>query len=166
MLERDEVSWNSMILGYVYWGEVEKARELFEEMPLRGNVVCWTAMINGYGKEGNLVEMLDLFCDMLVSADEAEPNSATMVCLVSACSSLANFEVVRWISTFIDVNAIPLNIFLSTALIDMYSKCGDVEKARRIFDRMSSKNLASWNAIITGYVQNGLMEEAIQLFIA
>jgi pentatricopeptide repeat protein len=108
--------------------------------------------------------MSGLFRDMLVSADEAEPNSATMVCLLSACSSLANFEVGRWISTFIDVNAIPLNIFLSTALIDMYTKCGDVEKARRIFDRMSGKNLASWNVIITGYVQHGLMEEAIQLY--
>ncbi|KAE8022609.1 hypothetical protein FH972_008394 [Carpinus fangiana] len=164
MLERDEVSWNSIISGYVYWGEVDKARELFEEMPLRRNVVCWTAMINGYGKEGNLAEMLGLFRDMLLSADEAEPNSATMVCLLSACSSLANFEVGRWISTFMDVNAIPLNIFLSTALIDMYSKCGDVEKARRIFDQMSRKNLATWNAIITGYVQHGLMEEAIQLY--
>jgi pentatricopeptide repeat protein len=55
MLERDEVSWNSMISGYVSWGEVENARELFEEMPLRRNMLCWTALINGYGKEGNLV---------------------------------------------------------------------------------------------------------------
>ncbi|KAK9288137.1 hypothetical protein L1049_016585 [Liquidambar formosana] len=164
MRDRDEVSWNSIISGYVHWGEVESARELFEEMPLSRNVVCWTAMINGYGREGNLVEMLDLFRKMVVSADEVEPNSATMVCLLSACSSLSNFEVGRWVSIFIDVNKIPLNTILCTALIDMYSKCGDVEKAQRLFDGISCKNLASWNAIITGYVQCGLFEEAIQLF--
>lgn len=164
MPERDEVSWNSVISGYVQWGEVEKARELFEQMPVRRNVVCWTAMINGYGKKGNLVEMLSLFLEMLVSTDEAEPNSATMVCLLSACSSLSNFEVGRWVSIFIDVNAVPLNAFLTTALINMYSKCGDMKKAQRLFDATSFKNLASWNAIITGYVQHGLLEEAVQLF--
>ena len=161
---RDEVSWNSIISGYVQWGQVEKARDLFEEMPMRRNVVCWTAMINGYGKEGDFVEMLSLFRQMLVSADEVQPNAATMVCLLSACSTLCNYEVGRFLSVFIDVNKIPLNTILVTALIDMYSKCGDVEKAWRIFDGVSCKNLPSWNAIITGCVQGGLLEEAIDLY--
>ena len=56
-------------------------------------------------------------------------------CLLSACSILCNnYEVGRFLSVFIDVNKIPLNAILVTALIDMYSKCGDVEKAHRIFD--------------------------------
>lgn len=161
---RDEVSWNSIISGYVQWGLVEKARELVEEMPVRRNVVCWTAMINGYGKKGDFVEMLSLFRQMLVSADEVEPNAATMVCLLSACSTLCNYEVGRFVSDFIDINKIPLNSILVTALIDMHSKCGDLEKAQRIFDGVSAKNLPSWNAIITGYVQRGLLEEAINLY--
>lgn len=164
MPERDEVSWNSMVSGYVRLGVVEKARELFEEMPLRRNVVCWTSIINGYGREGNLVEMLGLFREMLVSADEVEPNSATMVCLLSACSTLSNFEVGRWVLVFVDVNAIPINEYLCTALIDLYSKCGDMEKAQSLFDRISSKTLASWNAIMTGYVLHGLFKEVIKLY--
>ena len=161
---RDEVSWNSIISGYVQWGQVGKARELFEEMPIRRNVVCWTAMINGYGKEGDFVEMLSLFRHMLVSADEVKPNAATIVCLLSACSALCNYEVGRFLSVFIDVNKFPLNVILVTALIDMYSKCGDVENAQRIFDGVSCKNLPSWNAMMTGYMQRGLLEQAIDLY--
>ncbi|XP_057958911.1 pentatricopeptide repeat-containing protein At1g08070, chloroplastic-like [Malania oleifera] len=164
MPQRDEVSWNSIIGGYVQWGEVEKARSLFEEMPLRRNVICWTAMINGYGRKGDLVEMFSLFLEMLLSAEEVKPNSATMVCLLSACSTLSNFELGRWLSVFIDVNAIPLNAILCTALIDMHSKCGNMDKAQKLFNANSCKNLASWNAIMTGYVQCGLLEKAICLF--
>lgn len=164
MKERDEVSWNSIISGYVQSGEVEVARNLFEKMPIRRNVVCWTAVINGYGKQGNLVEMLRLFREMLTSDDDVVPNSATMVCLLSACSNLSNLEVGRWVSIFIDVNLIPLNTIAITALIDMNSKCGNLEKARKLFEGLSCKHLASWNAIISGNVQHGLLEEAITLF--
>ncbi|KAF9603194.1 hypothetical protein IFM89_034527 [Coptis chinensis] len=164
MRDRDEVSWNSIISGYVSCGEVENARKLFEEMTIRRNVFCWTTLINGYGKEGRLVRMFELFLQMLVSADEVGPNSATMVCLLTACSNLCELKLGRWFALFIHVNTIPLNAILNTALIDMYSKCGQVEKARRLFDGMSGKNLVSWNAMLTGYVQRGLLEDAIQLF--
>ena len=115
----DEVSWNSIISGYMQWGQVEKAWELFEEMPIRRNVIYWTAMINGYGKERDFVEMLSLSRQMLVSADDVQPNSVTMVCLLSACSALCNYEVGRFLSVFIHVNKIHLNANLVTALIYM-----------------------------------------------
>lgn len=166
MFARDEVSWNSLISGYVNVGDVGKARELFEKMPVERNVVCWTSLINGYGKEGNLVKMLELFFQMVLSSEGVEPNSATMVCLLSACSSVSEFKLGRWVAVFIDVNGVPLNAILSTALIDMYSRCGDLRRARNIFRRMPNKNLVSWNAMITGYVQQGLLEEAIRLFYA
>lgn len=125
MCERDGVSWNSIVSGCVHCGEIEAARLLFEDMPMRRNVVCWTALINGFGREGMIVEMLSLFLQMLVSGDDVRPNSATMVCLLSACSAASNSDLGRWVSVFVDVNAMPLDIILVTALIDMHSKCGD-----------------------------------------
>ena len=97
---------------------------------------------------------------MLVLVDEVQLNAATMVCLLSACSTLCNYGVGRFLLVFIDVNKIPLNAILVTALIDMYSKCGDVENAWRIFGGVSCKKLPPWN----GYVQRGLFEEAIDLY--
>ena len=101
---------------------------------------------------------------MLVSTYEVQFNAATMVSLLSACSTLYNYGVGRFLLASIDVNKIPLNAILVTTLIDMYSKCGNVEKAWRIFDGVSCKKLPPWNAIITGYVQHGLFEEAIDLY--
>ncbi|KAK1304690.1 Pentatricopeptide repeat-containing protein [Acorus calamus] len=165
MLERDEVSYNSMVSGYVHCGDIRNASDLFEQVPMRRNVVCWTAMINGYGKEGMIGSMFGLFLRLLVSADDVTPNAATMVCLLSACSKVSNYELGRWVSVFVDVNAIPLNVMLSTALIDMHSKCGDVNEARRVFDLVSDKtSSASWNSMITGYVRAEFPEEAIRLF--
>ena len=60
-------------------------------------------MINVYGKEGDFVEMLSLFRQMLVSADEVQLNATTRVCLLSACSTLCNYGVGRFLSVFIDV---------------------------------------------------------------
>ncbi|KAI3853696.1 hypothetical protein MKW98_025213 [Papaver atlanticum] len=165
MPETDEVSWNSIISGYVNFGEMEKARMLFEQVPVRRNVVCWTSLINGYGRKGSLNEMFSLFLQMLVSGDDdVEPNSTTMVCLLSACSSPSDSKLGLWVSVFIDVNRIPVTTILGTALMDMNSRCGDLDNARRLFDRMSGKNLVSWNAMITGYVQTARYEEAIRLF--
>ena len=101
---------------------------------------------------------------MLVSADEVQLNVLTMVCLLSACPTLCNYGVRRFLLVFMDVNKIPLNAILVTTLIDMYSKCRDMEKAWRIFDGVSCKKLPPWNAIITGYVQRGFFEEAIDLY--
>ncbi|MCL7038927.1 hypothetical protein MKW94_005981 [Papaver nudicaule] len=164
MPESDEVSWNSIISGYVRVGEIEKARVLFGEVPVKRNVVCWTSLINGHGRKGKLNEMFRLFLQMLVSGDDVEPNSTTMVCLLSACSSPSDCKLGNWVSLFIDVNQIPVTTILSTALIDMNSRCGDLDKAQRLFDGLSGKNLVSWNAIITGYVQTARFEEAVRLF--
>ncbi|XP_068661023.1 pentatricopeptide repeat-containing protein At1g08070, chloroplastic-like [Aristolochia californica] len=163
MLEKDLVSWNSIISGYVYNGDVAYARELFEKMEIRRNEVSWTALINGYGREGMVVDMFKLFRRMLVTIDNVKLNS-TLVCLLSACSYHSNFELGRWVSVFIDVNRIPLDMILATALISMYLRYRDLGKARRIFDGIPSKTLAMWNAMITGCVHGGLFEEAIQLF--
>ncbi|KAI3951907.1 hypothetical protein MKW92_031010 [Papaver armeniacum] len=147
MPETDEVSWNSIISGYVSLGEMEKARVLFEQVPVRRNVVCWTSLINGYGRNGSSNEMVRLFLQMLVSGDDdVEPNSTTMVCLLSACSSPSDSKLGLWVSVFIDVNRIPVTTILDS------------------FDRMSCNSLVSWNAMITGYVQTARFEEAIRLF--
>ena len=87
-------------------------RELFEEMLMRRNVVCRTAMINVYGKEKDFVGDVEFVFQMLVSADEVQLNATTMVCLPSACSTLCNYGVGRFLLVFIDVNNISLNAIL------------------------------------------------------
>ncbi|CAN6452819.1 unnamed protein product [Victoria cruziana] len=164
MPERDLVSWNSIISGYANDGEVEAAHQLFDKIPMIRNVISWTALIGGYGRAGVPAEMVRLFVQMLISADDVNPNSATLVSLVSACSDLCNYELGKWICAFVDVNRIPLDITLSTALLSLHAKCGEIYKAQKMFDSLPGKNLVTWNAMINCYVQSMMPNEAIQLF--
>lgn len=161
---RDQVSWNSIIAGYASCGSTSRSLQLFDEMPESGNVVCWTAIVNGLGREGKISDMLAFFRRMLLSGDGAAPNAATMVSLLAACSSSCNWPAGRWVSSFIDVNAVPVNVMVTTALIDMHCRCGALTEARRRFNEAPQKNLATWNAMMTGYVRGGRPESAVNLF--
>ena len=164
MADRDQVTWNSIIAGYAGRGMTDKAVGMFEEMPENRNVVCWTAIIDGLGREGRISEMLFFFRRMLISTDGPGVNAVTMVSLLAACSAAFFWLAGRWVSTFIDVNSISLNVMVSTALVSMNCHCGALTEARRRFDEAPEKNLATWNAMMSGYVHGGYPESAIQLF--
>ncbi|KAF3793039.1 Pentatricopeptide repeat-containing protein [Nymphaea thermarum] len=143
---------------------IEEGKQIHAHILKLGNVISWTALMGGYGQAGRPAEMVHLFVQMLISADKVNPNSATMVSLVSACSDLCNYELGRWICAFIDVNNVPLDITLTTALLGLYAKRGMIHKAQKMFDSLPGKNLVSWNAMINCYMQSMMPNEAIQLF--
>ncbi|KAF3793037.1 Pentatricopeptide repeat-containing protein [Nymphaea thermarum] len=92
-LERDLVSWNSIISVSVSVGEVELAHQLLNEIPMLRNVISWIAQVGGHGQPGRPAEMVHLFVQMLISADNINPNSAIMVSLVSASSDVCSYEL-------------------------------------------------------------------------
>ncbi|KAK9104006.1 hypothetical protein Scep_020850 [Stephania cephalantha] len=158
---RNVVSWTSLVNGLVSCGELGMAREAFEGMPVR-NVVSWTAMINGCVKGGRPEEAFELFRRMVV--DNVMPNEFTLVSLLVGCTELGSLKLGGWIHDFGLKNGFKLDAFLGTALIDMYSKCGSVEDAKRVFDSMEEKSVATWNSMITSLGVHGLGREALALF--
>lgn len=161
MPERDLVCWNSMIAGYVAVGRMEEARLLFDAMTEQ-NVVSWSTIIEGYVNHGDPKEALSLFQRMLLRGVKADRVSA--VGAISACAQLGALELGRWIHFYLRRNRIHLDVVIHTALVDMYMKCGSVENARSVFDRMPHRNVISWNAMIVGLGTNGRGEEALDLF--
>lgn len=157
---RSVVSWTTMISGLIACGNLDAARGTFEQMPNK-NVVSWTAMINGYVKNGQPQEAFDLFRRMQL--DKVEPNEFTLVNLLKACTELGSLKLGRWIHDYALKNGFDLGVFLGTALIDMYSKCGSLVDARRVFDEMQIKSLVTWNAMITSLGVHGCGEEALAL---
>ncbi|XP_062151783.1 pentatricopeptide repeat-containing protein At3g26630, chloroplastic [Alnus glutinosa] len=160
MRVRNVVSWTTMVSGLVACGEVNAARGLFEQMPTK-NVVSWTAMINGYVRN-RPEEAFELFWRMQL--DNVRPNEFTLISLLKACTEIGSLKMGRWIHDFALKNGFKLGIFLGTALIDMYSKCGNLEDARRVFDEMQIKSLVTWNSMITSLGVHGRGHEAIGLF--
>ncbi|KAL4184207.1 hypothetical protein AMTRI_Chr11g102210 [Amborella trichopoda] len=163
MPERTAVSWTAMLSAYAKCGQLSLARDrFFDKMPNR-TVVSWNAMLSGYAQKGFVNEAIELFRDMVMRR-EVPPNETTLATVVSACSKHGDPELAEWIIGFVDQCGVKPNCFVKTAMVDMYCKCGSLEKARELFDAMTHKNSFSWNAMISGYSRNGNLCSARELF--
>ncbi|PSR89198.1 Pentatricopeptide repeat-containing protein [Actinidia chinensis var. chinensis] len=138
-----------------------EGRQVFDVMPER-NAVSWNALISGYAHNRKFREAIDAFRDM--QAAGAKPGEVTMVGVLSACSHLGALNQGKWIHDYIVRNKLRLNVFVGTALIDMYAKCGVVDEAQRVFGAVRVKNVYTWNVLISGYAMNGQGEAALQAF--
>ncbi|MFS8015882.1 putative tetratricopeptide-like helical domain superfamily [Helianthus anomalus] len=192
MPERDVISWNAVLSAYVDAGMMEFARRVFDEMPERnvesGNfmisgyvndglvgearrvfdgmdvkdVVSWNGIITGYARDGQFDEVFRLFEDMqkvgMVHDDY------TLVNVLSCCARVGGLSQGEWIYSYINRNKISVGGFLATALVDMYAKCGCIEKALEIFSKTSNKDISTWNSMITGFALHGYGERAVETF--
>ncbi|XP_059644164.1 pentatricopeptide repeat-containing protein At5g61800 [Cornus florida] len=150
--QRDICSYNVLIEGFVKAGETGRARELFEEMPER-DAVSWGTLLAGYARMNQCREAIELF-ERMVALD-VQPDNVALVSVLSACSQLGELDKGKAIHHYIEENGIRIEAFLSTGLVDLYSKCGCIENARQIFESCPDKNLFAWNAMIVGLAMHG-----------
>ncbi|XP_058208743.1 pentatricopeptide repeat-containing protein At2g35030, mitochondrial [Rhododendron vialii] len=164
MPERDVPSWNAIITGFVQNGDLERAQKLFNDMPQK-NVISWTSMITGYVQDGQSEEALRKFSRMQ-AADGVKPNQGTFVSVLGACSDLAGLSEGRQIHQVICKTVHQNDAFVVSALINMYSKCGELGTAGKMFNDgfSSQRDLVSWNGMIAAYAHHGCGDEAIGLF--
>ncbi|XP_057843708.2 pentatricopeptide repeat-containing protein At2g22070 isoform X2 [Cryptomeria japonica] len=159
---RDFCSWTTVLSGYANSGHMDYARELFNKMPKR-NVVSWNAMIAGYAREGFGKEnALNLYCQMQRMG--FKPDGFTFASVLSVCASLRALGYGEEVHVQIIKIGMKFDVFVGTAVVDMYAKCGNIEIARQVFDEMPVRNVVSWTAMITGYAHNGRPEEAANFF--
>ncbi|URD90864.1 Pentatricopeptide repeat-containing protein [Musa troglodytarum] len=119
-------------------------------------------MIDGYGQNGDAEEAWRLFEKMM--ADGIQATDVTIMGALYACGELGDLEEAKWIHGFAIRLCLDKNIFVMTALVDLYAKCGSVRVARRLFDAMEERHVTTWNAMIDGYGTNGFGKSAIDLF--
>lgn len=146
---------------YSKCGCLGEARKAFDEIPEK-NVISWTAIICGYIEVGRFTEAIDMFRRLLETG--LRPDGFTLVRVVAACAQLGDLRTGEWVHRCVVDIGIGTNIFVSTALVDMYAKCGKMESARVVFDEMHEKDIVTWGAMIQGYASNGLPKEALDLF--
>lgn len=157
----DLVAYNSMILCLAKNGFVDESRGLFDEMPLR-NTITWSAMIGGYARNGKNHEALDLFHQM--QSEGIEPNVHTTVSLLGACASLGALKQGEWVHAYIEKKKFEPNLIVTNAIINMYSKCGSLEKAVEVFENASARGLSTWNTMISVLAVHGHGREAMRMF--
>ncbi|KAF6143790.1 hypothetical protein GIB67_016711 [Kingdonia uniflora] len=160
----DHMVNNALIDMYAKCRSANYTRAIFELLTLRErNVVTWTVMIGGHAQYGDANSALELFSEMLRGANT--PNGFTISCSLMACARLGGLRSGKEIHAFVIRNRYEsVMLFVANCLIDMYSKCGDVDAARNVFDGMLQKNDISWTSLMTGYGIHGRGEKAIQVF--
>ncbi|CAN8316165.1 unnamed protein product [Cochlearia groenlandica] len=161
-LQRDEHVNPSLITMYTKCGRVECARKVFDEITERDKV-SWNSMISGYTLAGHSKEAVDLFKEM--REEGVEPEERTLVSVLGACAHLGDLKTGRFVEEIAATKKICLSSFLGSKLISMYGKCGELDSARRVFNRVIEKDRVPWNAMIAVYSQNGMSSEAIKLFL-
>eukprot|EP01018_Ginkgo_biloba_P036697 Gb_40434 [translate_table: standard] len=159
--ESDVFVGTALIDMYSKCGKVELARHVFDKMSNR-NVVSWNAMIAGYVQSGHAIEALAIFDKMQLA--DVKPNSSTLVSVLPACAQLEDLQRGKSIHDYIIQNGFEKDVSVGNSLVALYCKCGIVEVAHRLFDKMSNKDLVSWNAMIAGYAQKEYANEAVMLF--
>ena len=158
---KNVVSWTSLVNGYIGNKRINKAWSVFNKMSER-NVVSWTVMISGYVQNQKFIDALKLFIRMLKSG--IRPNHFTLSSVLDAIAGCSSLIMGQQVHSSILKSSIPVDVILSTSLVDMYAKCGDIEAAFSVFESMPKKNLVSWNSIIGGYARHGLATRALEEF--
>ncbi|OIT26189.1 PREDICTED: putative pentatricopeptide repeat-containing protein At5g37570 [Nicotiana attenuata] len=144
---------SSLIDLYGKCNQIEYARRIFDEMPLR-NEVTWTAMVVGYIYFGDLSQAKKLFDEM------PHKNIASWNAMISAFVKFGDLLSARKL-----FDSMPGKDVVSfTTMIDGYAKAGDMASARFLFDQSFDRDIISWSALISGYAQNGQPNEALKIF--
>ncbi|KAG0460600.1 hypothetical protein HPP92_020508 [Vanilla planifolia] len=132
-------------------------------MPVR-NVVTWTTAISMYQQAGFPNVALDLYQLMRDGADQAiKPNAFTYCSVLNCCASVKDLGLGLRVHEQIIEEGLQNDRFLIVALIDMYTKCGKVSHARKVFDCVPQPTLEAYTAMIEGYSGNGLTSKSVEL---
>ncbi|RZR86993.1 hypothetical protein BHM03_00014299 [Ensete ventricosum] len=146
---------------YSKCGRIKVARLVFDRM-IERDVVSWNAMITGFAHHSQNREAFAVFKQM--RQDGMSPTESSYASVICSCARLSSLPQGRQIHAQTAKDGYEFRVYVGSALIDMYAKCGDVDEARRFFDTMPTKNVVSWNEMIHGYAQNGCGKRAVELF--
>lgn len=119
-------------------------------------------MINAYLQSDQPEMALAAFREMQMAGVELD--SFAVISVLSACARLGMLNSGRWVHAYVSRGGFNLSVFIGTALVDMYCKCGSVGDALAVFNSIEKKSVQTWNAMLHGLSVHGQGVEAMQLF--
>ncbi|XP_062092710.1 pentatricopeptide repeat-containing protein At2g39620 [Humulus lupulus] len=150
-----------IITMYAKCGQIEKAKELFDKLQEK-DLIALSALLSAFLQSGYYEEVLSLFRDC--RTENLTPDGVTLSTVLSACVEVSSVKLGKSIHCYAVKANIDCDISIGTALVSMYAKCGFFTSALILFDRMPSKDIVTWNALINAYTQNGEPYHAVEMF--
>ncbi|CAM0957858.1 unnamed protein product [Alopecurus aequalis] len=163
-LLNDDTSLGVSLVGiYLKFKMPEDANKLLIEMPDHKSLLEWTAIISGYAQNGYSCQSLLSFWRM--RSYDVHPDEATFASILKACSEMTALNDGKEIHSLIIKSGFNSYETATSALIDMYSKCGDIISSFEAFKELKNKqHITLWNSMIVGFAKNGYADEALVLF--
>ncbi|KAF3456533.1 hypothetical protein FNV43_RR01186 [Rhamnella rubrinervis] len=158
---RTTFSWNTILSAYAKRGQFDVALRVFNEIPDRDSV-SWTAMIVGYNHMGRFGSAIRMFVDMIW--DRVPLTQFTVTNILSSCAAIEALGIGRNIHSFVVKFGLSSYVSVANSLLNMYAKSGDPVTAKVVFDGMRSKDILSWNAMISLHMQCGHFDHAVYQF--
>ncbi|KAL6551682.1 hypothetical protein OROGR_007836 [Orobanche gracilis] len=160
-LSSDLLLGNALIDMYGKCKHFQGAESVFGDLKTK-DVITWTSFCSCYVNCGLPREALSAFRDMGLSG--IKPNAMTLSSILPACSESKCLNLGREVHGFGIKNGMGANMFVSSALVDMYSSCSSIKHAELVFDNMPHADVVSWNVIISAYFSTGNSDKALTKF--
>ena len=159
LIMKDVYVATSLLTTYAKCGALEKAKEVFEQLLVK-NVVTWNGLITGYVRHGLVNEALECYGRM--RSENVAPDVVTYTCILKACGIIGSLEIGEPVAAEVQKQGLfRKDIMLGNTLVDMYAKCGALSKAQELLEGLPVRDVISWNALISGYTQQGQCLEAL-----
>ncbi|WMV11003.1 hypothetical protein MTR67_004388 [Solanum verrucosum] len=126
------------------------------------NVYLWNTIIRAMTHNGLWSKALDFYTQMRKL--NVKPDNYTFPSIINSCGSLLDLEMVKIVHNDVLEMGFGSDLYICNALIDMYSRMNELGRAREVFDKMPSRDVVSWNSLVSGYSANGYWEEALEAF--
>ncbi|KAK4369483.1 hypothetical protein RND71_013275 [Anisodus tanguticus] len=152
----------ALLDAYVKTGNTDEAAKVFEEIDEK-DIIAWSAMLSGYAQKGDIQSAVGVFRQLTKSG--VCPNEFTFSSVINACvTSMASVEQGKQFHGRAIKSGHSNALCVSSALVTMYAKRGNIESANEIFKRQQVRDLVSWNSMISGYAQHGNGRKALKIF--
>ncbi|KAF5813452.1 putative tetratricopeptide-like helical domain superfamily, DYW domain-containing protein [Helianthus annuus] len=160
-LDGDTFVSTTLVDSYSRNGKTEQAESLFRDKD-GFDLGSWNAMMFGYINSGDVRKAWELFTLMHKNGEKAD--EITLATMAKACAFLVSLKLGKQIHGYAFKLGVDQDLYLSSSLLDMYIKCGDMEDAHILFDEIASPDEVSWTSMISGCVENGDENRALVVY--
>ncbi|XP_058112433.1 pentatricopeptide repeat-containing protein At3g02330, mitochondrial [Magnolia sinica] len=157
----DSFVGSTLVDMYCKCGVMEDAEKLHDRLE-KQTMVSWNAIVSGFSMQKQSEEAQKFFQQMLDMG--LKPDNFTYATVLDTCANLATVGLGKQIHAQIIKQELLKDVYISSTLVDMYSKCGNMQDSLLMFEKMPERDFVSWNAMIAGYAQHGLGLEALKMF--
>ncbi|EYU19088.1 hypothetical protein ABFS82_13G184100 [Erythranthe guttata] len=159
--EPDDVTYVNMLAACLKSGDVETGLRIFNSMSLP-SLTSWNAILSGFSQNEYHWEAVMLFREMQFR--KVRPDRTTFAIILSCCAGMGLLEGGKQIHASLLKSDVSTDLYVASGMIGVYSKCGKIEAAKRIFNTVPQYDIVCWNSMLSGLSLNSLDKEAFTFF--